>query len=192
MITGPSPLIGKSFVSCNLSLALAQSGTRVLLVDADLRRGNIYQYFGLLNRLEGLSEILAGKLDWRKAVHHTDLPTLDVIKSGSIPANPSELLMNPRFAAFIAEAQEAYDYVLVDSPPVLPVTDATLIGLVAGTVLLVARYGTNTLDEIRASQRRLQSHGIAIKGCIFNDIALTGFGATQNYKYSYHYEYKHE
>ncbi len=191
MVTGPSPVIGKSFISGNLATALAQSGAKVLLVDADLRRGNLYQYFGLQKRLGGLSEVLAGRLEWRKAVHATDIPNLDVIKSGVIPPNPSELLMNPRFAELIAEANEAYEYILVDAPPVLPVTDATLIGSLAGTVLLVARYGQSTLDEIRACQRRLESHGVAIRGCIFNDIALTGFGANQNYKYAYHYEYKH-
>ncbi len=192
MVTGPSPVIGKSFLSSNLSIVMAQSGAKVLLVDADLRRGNIYQYFGLQNRLEGLSEVLAGKLAWREAVKDSDVPTLKVIKSGVIPANPSELLMSPRFSAFLGEAAQDFDYVLVDAPPVLPVTDATLIGASAGTVLLVARYAKNTLDEIRTSQRRLESHGIHIRGCIFNDIAMTGFGGSANYKYAYHYEYKHE
>ncbi|HJV23978.1 MAG TPA: polysaccharide biosynthesis tyrosine autokinase [Holophagaceae bacterium] len=192
MVTGPSPLIGKSFISANLAIVLAQSGAKVLLVDADLRRGNIYQYFGLQNRLEGLSEILAGRMEWRSAVHKTDISTLSVVKSGVIPPNPSELLMNPRLATFLAEAGKDFDYVLVDAPPVLPVTDATLIGALVGTVLMVARFRKNTLDELRTAHRRLESHGIPVRGCIFNDIAMTGFGNSANYKYAYHYEYKHQ
>ncbi|HJV90701.1 MAG TPA: polysaccharide biosynthesis tyrosine autokinase [Holophagaceae bacterium] len=192
MVTGPSPLIGKSFISANLAIVLAQSGAKVLLVDADLRRGNLYQYFGLQNRLEGLSEVLSGRMEWTEAVHRTDVSTLSVMKSGVIPPNPSELLMNPRLATFLAEAGKAYDYILVDAPPVLPVTDATLIGSVTGTVLLVARFGKNTLDELRTTQRRLENHGIPVRGCIFNDIAMSGFGASANYKYAYHYEYKHQ
>jgi tyrosine-protein kinase Etk/Wzc len=190
MITGPSPKIGKSFVSSNFSVVLAQAGARVLVVDADMRRGNLHKYFGLGNRLGGLSEVIAGLSSWKSAIHNTEIPGLHMMSSGEIPKNPAELLMAPGFAAFVAEVSGEYDYVVIDAPPVLPVTDATIIGSKVGTVLLVAKSGHHTLDELRTCQSRLEANGIPLKGCIFNDLMPIGLGYyDQRYRYAYHYKY---
>jgi tyrosine-protein kinase Etk/Wzc len=190
MVTGPSPMVGKSFVSSNLSVVLAQGGARVLVVDADLRRGNLHRYFGLPNRMGGLSEVLSGEAQWRSSVRDTEIPGLQILSSGRIPKNPAELLMGPGFGSFIEEACREYDTVLIDAPPLLPVTDAAIIGSKVGSVLLVAKFGHHLLDELRTCQSRLESNGIPLNGCVFNDIMPTGAGYLgQQYRYAYHYKY---
>ena len=191
MITGPSPSIGKSFVSSNFATILAQTTARVLVVDGDLRRGNLHHYFGLKNRLGGLSDVLSGRSSWKDVVHKSGVAGLDLISTGVIPPNPSDLLMTPLFSTFITEVCEAYDYVIIDAPPLLPVTDSIIIGSKVGTVLLVAKYDQHPLDELRTCQKRLEVQGITIKGCVFNDIKPLGLGYNyQDYRYAYHYKYK--
>ena len=190
LITGPAPTVGKSFVSSNLAAVLAQISTRVLLVDADMRRGGLHTYFGLDSRQGGLSEVLAGKLPWRDAVQSTEAAGLHVLSSGAIPKNPAELLMAPSFSAFVDEACKEYEYVVFDAPPLLPVTDAAIIGSKVGTVLLVAKAGQHPLDEFRTCQRRLESNGIPLDGCVLNDIMPTGLSYyDQRYRYAYLYSY---
>lgn len=197
MLTGPSMDVGKSFVSSNLSVTLAQAGAKVLLVDGDLRKGTLHKYFGFKNRLNGLAEILSGRLAWEAVVrsNHQDQESrgtaingLDLITTGILPKNPSELLMSSGFSTFLAETAAAYDYVIIDSPPLLSVTDAEIIASKVDSVMLVARYGRHPLDEIRTCQRRLMSHGIPLAGCIFNDVRVHGLGYNQ-YRYAYHYTY---
>jgi tyrosine-protein kinase Etk/Wzc len=191
MITGPAPDIGKSFLCANLATMLAQTGARVLLVDADLRRGDLHRYFGLKTRLGGLSEVLSGRSEWSRTVQPTEIPNLALMSTGIIPADSAQLLLAPRFQAFAAEAAAAYDYVLYDAPPLLPVTDATIIGASVGTVLLVAKFGRHSLDELRTCQQRLEDHELPLNGVVFNDIAPTGLGyGYQTYRYAYHYKYK--
>jgi tyrosine-protein kinase Etk/Wzc len=198
MVTGPAPSVGKTFVSANLAAVLAQTGSRVLVVDGDLRKGNLHHYFGVKKRVGGLSEILSGRTDWRAVIHPvsrdntgdtTEVSGLYLITSGILPPNPSELLLTNRFSTFLQEVSENHDYVIIDAPPLLPVTDAVIIGAKAGTVLLVAKYGQHPLDEIRTCQRRLESHGIQIQGCIFNNVQPLGLGYN-DYRYAYHYKYK--
>jgi tyrosine-protein kinase Etk/Wzc len=191
MITGPSPEIGKSFVCANLSIMMAQTGAKVLLVDADLRRGNLHRYFGRKNRLGGFSDVLAGRLPWTAVAQPTEFEGLDLMATGTIPSDSSHLLLSPKFDAFVGEAAAAYDFLVFDAPPLLPVTDATIIGAKVGTLLLVARYGQHTLDELQACVQRVEDHGRRFTGCIFNDIQPSGLGyGYQEYRYSYHYKYK--
>ena len=191
MVSGPSPSIGKSFVSSNFAALLAQTGaaSRVLLVDGDLRRGNLHHYFGIGRRQGGLSEILAGQTSWKEAAQSTEIKGLDLITSGTLPPNPSELLMSARFPAFIKEVSESYDLVIVDAPPILAVTDAVIIGGQAGTVLLIVKAKAHPLDEIRTAISRFESAGIKPKGCIFNNVPLLNVG-NRYYRYAYHYKYK--
>jgi tyrosine-protein kinase Etk/Wzc len=189
MIAGPAPEIGKSFVSANFAFVLAQSGARVLLIDADLRKGKLHRHLGLEERKSGLSEVLAGQIEWRKAlqlVHGFDLLT-----TGALPPNPAELLMNPRLETLLKEASEAYDFVLVDTPPVLAVTDAMIIGAYAGAVVMTLKAGVHTLVEIRVSLQRLESAGIKPKGIVFNDISrISGRYGYNRYAYQYRYTTK--
>ncbi len=189
VIAGPSPGIGKSFVSSNFAAVLAQGGGRVLLVDGDMRKGTLHHYFGTKSRKNGLSEVLAGQVLWEQTVHRTAVQGLDVIYTGVVPPNPSELLMKDRFATFINEVSEAYNYVIFDAPPMLAVTDALIIGAKAGTFLLMTKFGEHPLDEIRTCQARCEDIGIHISGCIFNDITLNEL-SDRYYRYGYHYAYK--
>jgi len=189
MVVGPSPSIGKSFVTSNFAAVLAQAGQRVLVVDGDLRRGRLHEYFGLSGREGGLSEVLVGDRPWSEVVQTTSVPGLEVITTGTVPPNPSELLMSSRFPQFVQEVSHAYDLVLMDAPPVLAVTDASIIGTQVGTVLLLAKAKAHPLGELLITLQRLESSGIRPKGCIFNDVK-TRTGGYGSYQYNYHYAYQ--
>ncbi len=169
VITSPTPSVGKSFVSSNLASVIAQSGQRVLLIDADMRRGYLAGVFGLPPR-NGLSDALASGLHLAAVVAKTDQANLHVIVSGHSAPNPSELLMHDNFAHLLKEAEREYDFIVIDTPPVLAVTDAVLVAQQAGTCLLVARYGLSTASQIEASKRRLAQNGVLLKGAILNGI----------------------
>jgi tyrosine-protein kinase Etk/Wzc len=189
LITGPTPTIGKTFVSSNFSALLAQAGTRVLVVDGDLRKGLLHRPFGLQDRGRGLSEVLSGQADWKEVLHTEVLPGLDLITTGTLPPNPAELLMSRRLPEFIQQVAETYDLVLIDAAPVLAVTDPVILAKQVGTVLLLAKAGAHSLEELRIALSRFESGGTKVKGCIFNDVRATSLG-DQRYRYAYHYEYK--
>ncbi len=169
VITSPTPSVGKSFVASNLASVIAQAGQRVLLIDADMRRGYLAGMFGLAPR-NGLSDALASGLQLAAVVNKTDQANLHFIASGHCAPNPSELLMHENFARLLKEAEREYDFVIVDTPPVLAVTDAVLVAQQAGTCLLVARYGLSTAGQVEASKRRLAQNGVLLKGAILNGV----------------------
>lgn len=191
MITGPAPGVGKSFISTNLAAVLAQGGARVLLIDADLRRGSLHRVFGIKGRAGGLAESLLGRADWQSLVKETGIPDLDLLSTGVLPSDPLVLLMSPLFGQLTAKASAEYDFVVIDAPPLLPVTDALVIGSKVDNILLVAKYGMHPLDEIRTCQTRLGNLGTRLKGCVFNDIRLVGYkGLYGYYKYEFDYKYR--
>lgn len=147
MISGASPSIGKTFISANLGAVITQAGQCVLVVDCDMRKGYAHELMGVQSN-NGLSDILSGLVLAKDSVNNTHIENMDFIPRGQIPPNPSELLMNARFAGFIKWAAEKYDLVLLDTPPILAVTDAAIISHHAGTSLLVARFEMNTVKEV--------------------------------------------
>lgn len=163
MICGASPNIGKTFVSINLAAVIAQAGQRVLVIDADMRKGYSHS---LLNTgwQNGLSDILSQQVSKESSVRKTEVENLDFIPRGTIPPNPSELLMGVRFKELIEWAEKNYDIVMIDTPPILAVTDAAIIGHNVGTSLMIARFGVNTVKEMEVSIRRFNQNGIDIKG----------------------------
>jgi tyrosine-protein kinase Etk/Wzc len=191
VITSPTPASGKSFVSSNLAAVIAQAGQRVLLIDADMRRGYLHNLFSLPSRT-GLSDALATGLSLEAVINHTSQANLDFITSGLAAPNPSELLMHDRFARLLKDAEQRYDFVIVDTPPVLAVTDAVLVAQQAGTCLLVARFGLSTPGQVEASKRRLAQNGVLLKGAILNGVkrkASTSAYDTGSYGY-YSYSQK--
>lgn len=189
MISGPSPQVGKTFVSANLAAVVAHSGQRVLLVDVDMRKGYLHKVFGVAAE-NGLSDLLAKRCELTTAIHPTEVENLHVLSRGRIPPNPSELLMHANFSEFLEQVSALYDLVILDTPPFLAVTDATIVGRQSGTNLIVARFELNSVREVELTMRRYQQNGIELKGAIFNGIekrssAKYGYGA---YSY-YHYEY---
>lgn len=186
MISAPSPGVGKTFVCANLAVTIAQAGQRVLLVDADMRRGTLHQALG--TRMEnGLSELLAGQIDAVTAVRKVPgAENLSLISRGAVPPNPSELLMHPRFPQLLDMLSAQYDIVVIDTPPVLAVTDAAVIGHHVGTCLMVVRWGLNQQREIALAKQRLEQNGVEVRGAIFNAVQKRGQG---QYAYTY-YDYQ--
>jgi len=187
-ISGPSPGVGKSFISVNLATVLAQSGKKVLIVDADMRKGYLQTQFGL-NWGDGLSDYLSGRLNLEQVTKPTVVDGLNVITRGQIPPNPSELLMHSNFSKLVEEVSAAYDIVIVDTPPILAVTDPALVSAHTGTTLLVARFGQNHIKEIELTRNRFEQNGIEVKGLVFNGVVKKSSNAYGYYGY-YNYEYK--
>ncbi|CAH1541088.1 protein-tyrosine kinase Wzc [Vibrio jasicida] len=189
MISGPAPSIGKTFVSTNFAAVAAKTGQKVLLVDADMRKGYLQQCFGLTAD-NGLSDFLSGKIGQESVIKQTKVENLDVITRGQVPPNPSELLMHPRFVDFVEKASQEYDLVIIDTPPVLAVTDPSIVGAIAGTTLMVARFDQTTSKELEVARSRFEQSGVEVKGVILNAIEKK---AASSYGYGYYnYAYKSE
>ena len=191
MITGPAPGVGKSFVSTNFAHTIAQSEQRVLLIDADMRKGHINKEYDM-TRSPGLSELITGEVDIKSAVRNTGFENVDVLTTGNMPPNPSELLMHENFEKYLGEFSKDYDLVLIDTPPLLAVTDAAVIGRLCGTTFVLLRYGVHSMAEIHAVTKRLRQNSIEPRGFVFNALQpRKGYGKYGYGKYgNYNYEYK--
>lgn len=188
MISGASPNSGKTFISTNLAAIIASTGKKILFIDADLRKGYVHKMLGF-SESAGLSNILSGQKKIEDVVTTVKNAGFDYISRGNIPPNPAELLTHPRFENLLTWATNNYELVIIDTPPILAVTDAAIIGKYAGTTLLVARFESNTVKEILVSIKRFEQSGIAIKGCILNGVVRK---ASSYYSYGYnHYGYSY-
>lgn len=186
MVSGPSPKVGKSFVSTNLAAVMALADQKVLLIDADMRKGLNHEVFGLKND-KGLSDILSGQNTLEQVIHTSGVSeNLHFVSRGTVPPNPSELLMSKRFEELVAAVSGRYDLVIIDTPPILAVTDAAIVGRQAGTSMMVTRFGLNPAKEIELAKRRFEQNDIQIKGVIFNGVVKKA--SVHNYGY-YNYEY---
>ena len=186
MISGPAPELGKSFVSTNLAVILAQSNKRVLLIDADLRRGYLHKYFHQDNQA-GLAEYLNGQHPLEKILKITEVENLSVITRGKSPANPSELLSTERFKSLLENLSTQFDHIIIDTPPILAVTDGIIISQYAGVNLVIARYGKTQIKELELVVNRFEQASVKVTGIILNDIQRT---AGTSYGYNYAYAYK--
>ncbi|HDZ1198093.1 TPA: polysaccharide biosynthesis tyrosine autokinase [Klebsiella pneumoniae] len=189
MISGASPNAGKTFISSNLAAVISQSGKKVLFIDTDMRKGYAHKLFNVQPE-NGLSDYLSKRIELEKVIKQTSIAGLEFISRGMIPPNPAELLMHQRMGEFLNWANEHYDMVILDTPPILALTDAAVIGNYAGTTLLVARFELNTTKEMTIAFKRFDQSGINVKGCILNGIVKK---ASSYYGYGYHhygYSYK--
>lgn len=183
LITSPSPEDGKSTVSSNLSVVMAQAQSRVLLVDCDLRKPVMHSYFST-DKVSGLTNLLAQGLDPSEVISSTEVEGLSIITSGPIPPNPSELLGSAKMSEFLAWAREEYDVVILDTPPVIAVTDAVLLAPQVDNVLLVLKPGHSRIDLAREARDRLQTAGAKNIGVVLNEARMQGSGY---YNYYYYY-----
>ncbi len=187
------PKEGKTTTSVNLATSFAQTGHKVLVVDADLHRGGLHRFFGL-QAGRGLSEILAGHAVFSQVVQHTSLEGLDLIGTGAFPDNPAELIMRREMREFLAEASEKYDLVVLDAPPVLAVSESTVIASQTDGVLMVVWSGRTSRKLVYAAVRQLLSRGANLMGCVLNNLDLArmgNYGASSYYHY-YGYDYRYE
>jgi len=192
MITGPSPGIGKSFISSNFAAVLAAGEQKVLLIDADMRKGYLHNLLG--KKLSpGLSDLISDKTTIEDAIHTVPVGdhSMDILTRGQTPPNPSELLMHSNFEKLLAAFSEKYDLILIDTPPVHAVTDPTIIGKHSGVVFMVARSEQHSMKEIEYAVTRLSHTGIETKGFIFNayNPSKSTYGYS-GYGYSYYGDYK--
>ena len=182
MVTSASPGVGKSFVTSNMAVVLANAGKKVLLIDTDLRKGHIHKAFGLSNKL-GLSDYLSQSDTSQPNIHNSVIENLDVICRGKNVTHSSELLMSERFKRLLDTVKGQYDIVVIDTAPILAITDSAIIGKYVGTSLLIAYYGVNTVKDIELSLKRFKQNDIEITGVILNGIDAK----SDDYNYVYEY-----
>ncbi len=181
LISSPTRGLGKSFVAVNFAAVMASSGKKVLLIDADFREGHLHRYFDV-ERRNGLSEAIANLSLLKEAIHPKVQTNLDFLSTGKLPPNPSEYLLHPNFGTVLQILSVEYDFILLDTPPVLAVSDALTIGSYAGAVFLLTRANVTTESEITETVMRLSHAGITPQGLIFNDFKMR---KRQVEKYSY-------
>jgi tyrosine-protein kinase Etk/Wzc len=187
MIIGATPGLGKTFVASNFSGVIASTGKRTLLIDGDLRKGHLHRYFGL-PRKGGLSEVIAGQMTLENAVHVSQFADFHVLTAGTHVPKPSEILSHGNMAKLLKLASEQYDFVVIDTAPVLAASDALVIAPHAGVIYGVARRGASKMGELEETAKRIAQTGMKLTGFIFNDIDLNsgryGYGS-RNGRYRY-------
>lgn len=177
VLAGPTPNLGKSFVSANFAVVMAASKRRILLIDADVRNGQLHHYFGCIPT-PGLCEVITGTATLAGAIRRGVLDNLDFLPIGSMAADQPDLFLHADIGAMLAAAGESYDLVVIDSPPVLALADALVLAGHAGAVFLVLRSGVSTERDITEAVKRLNQAGVSPLGILFNDVKprLSGYG----------------
>ncbi len=188
--TSSVPGEGKSTTISNIALTMAQDGKKVLLIDNDLRKPRQHKIWGLLNK--GLTNMIAMGAPFDEVVQKDVFPNLDVLTSGPIPPNPSELLGSSKMNTILKEIGEPYDYVLLDLPPILAVTDAAIVGNMADGVVLVVRSGLTVPEEAKESKKRLEAGHANILGVVLNGVPTEKKGYGYGYYYYDYYDDNHE
>ena len=203
VITSPTLQEGKTTTIVNLALTLAQSGQRTLLIGGNMRRPSIHRFFGI-EREPGLSDILVGSTPWRDCVRTVadilmgrfemedimaapGLDNLHIIEAGPIPANPSELLSTPKMAEFLRAVRDEYDIVLIDTPPVLPVTDSAIVASQADGVILVYQAGKVGRLVLRRAKIHIENVGGKVWGVVLNDVKTEIAGYAYTHYYTHYY-----
>jgi capsular exopolysaccharide synthesis family protein len=182
LVTSSGPDEGKTTVASNLAIALTQLGRRILLIDADMRRPSIHRAFTLSDHY-GLADCLAGNQDWRPGVQPTDVPGLDALVCGTIPSNPAELISSSHMQTLLEEAVEGYDFVILDSPPLLDVADSRILSTLVEGTLMVVKGGATPRELIRRAGAEAQDAGGNVIGIVLNQLSPL------NSDYYYYFRY---
>lgn len=183
LVTSSGPMEGKTTTIANLAVIFAQCGSKVLLIDTDLRRPMLHKVFMLLND-RGLTNLLTAQKDSVSFIQHDVVKNLDVLTSGIIPPNPSELLSSNAMKNFIDKVKNIYDMILMDSPPVGSVTDASIISTYADATILVVKSGKTEIETVKRARETLEKIKANIIGVVLNNIDKKAIG--NNY-YPYYY-----
>lgn len=191
LVAGPIPEVGKSFVSLNFAAVLGASDKKVLLIDADLRQGELYRYFNLDSRHHGLSELIQGTHQQEQVIQKNVMPNVDFISTGQRSLNPSELLHSTVESGLLKQLASGYDMVIIDTAPVLAAADSLTLASQAATILMVAKANKTTLGEIEESTKRIQQAGGRVAGVVFNGVRAnrSSFGSKYDYYRYQNYNY---
>ncbi len=196
-VTSPSPGDGKSTLAANLAISLAQSGKRTILVDCDFRKPRVYKLFALPRADVGLASVTAGSTDLPDAIRGCDIANLDLLPCGPRPENPAELLSGVRFREILKELKDSYDFVIVDTPPLLAVSDPRVVAQRVDGVVLTFRITKNVRPKAQRAVELLTDMGANLIGtCVNSTSAGTsdyayGYGYGSDYKYNYEYNYSY-
>lgn len=169
MVTSADPTEGKSTTSANLAIVLAQQGKKVLLVDTDLRKSTVHYAFNISN-IDGLTTVLTRKIDLDDAISKTHIPNLEILSSGPMPPNPSELLNSDAMSKIINELKNRYDYIVFDTPPVLVVTDSQILANKCDGIVLVVASGKTRKDRALKTKEILEKANTQILGVVVNGV----------------------
>ena len=183
LITGESPGVGKSFISSNLSEVFSQLDKKVLIIDADMRLGELHKIFNMTQD-NGLGDYLAQQIALTTVIHPTTMDNIDFIPRGQHPHNPSSLLSGDKFEQMMTELNEHYDYIVIDSPPILAASDAMIMSHYADKVLMVTRYDQSIEGQVAYAVKQMNKANVQVDGIILNDVQQGLMS-----KYSYHYSY---
>ena len=193
IISSAEPNAGKSTVSCNLAITMAQTGVRVLLIDADMRKPSQHKTFRV-KKTNGLSRILSGQLEPEECICREVARGLDLIPSGSLPPNPSELLGSEAMGELLDRLAVEYDYIFIDTPPLGVVSDSLVLSKYAAGTVLVTRQGQTTYDEIEQAVASVRNVDSSVLGVIISDMRENprSYGRYEKYRYYKAYDYSYD
>ena len=189
LITSSHPAEGKTTIVANTAISLAQTGARVLVLDADMRRPRCHKILSTKNDL-GLSTYLSRDISVDKVIQAHDIPNLFVMAAGPVPPNPSELLSSSKMHILVAELQDRFDHIIIDSPPVIHVTDALIISPHVDGVVIVVKSGHTPREAVQRAKQALMDVNAKIFGVVLNCIDLNTESYYYNYKYAYYHSYE--
>lgn len=185
LITSSVPKEGKTTTSLNIAISMAQAGLRILLVDADMRRGELHKFFGLEGG-RGLSDVLSGQAKPESVIQRTGVVNLDLVATGPFPANPSELMLRNEFRTFMDYAKRSYDKIVFDGPPVMAVSEAGVLSSLVDSTIMIVWAGKTSRKVCQITAQNLLQRGARIDGCVLNNLE---FGRVGYYYYSTYYGY---
>jgi capsular exopolysaccharide synthesis family protein len=194
-VTSPNPGDGKSTLAANLAVSIAQSGKRVVLIDCDFRKPRVHKIFHLEKPDVGLASVISGDCDLGEAIRTSEVPNMDLLPCGPRPQNPAELLTSPEFQGVLDQLRAKYDFVIIDTPPVLAVSDPAVVAPRVDGVLLVFRMTKKARPTAERAREQLAALGANVIGVIVNGTGRQqddGYGYGYNYGYGYQYQYQYE